>query len=347
MEPIDPRWAGTKRPTASRARAGAEMQGRERERIRGLTTPEEKPRVRVPAGSAPRPRVRVPAGSSPVTPTSQPPAAARAAPATAPGGSGPPSVPPRGGALVPAGPPPRPPAASAPQGGAVQAVPRGAIQRAQTVIDGDPPRTPRDVPSTRVPPAQLPAPEPPPSTRAPVASNVARRRGLGALGPAAVVLGELQGTPVADATLPPDQRYQGPPLERQEGDPREPNTGLRSERVQEATNPDAPASPDGVTYAPVREERPARRPPRRVSGGARAPRASDADRLNELSLRAIRGEAGDGSAEDQNIRRRMRELSGMKAGGAVKAKESYASGGCVGGKHDGAAIRGKTRGRFI
>ena len=70
---------------------------------------------------------------------------------------------------------------------------------------------------------------------------------------------------------------------------------------------------------------------------------SEADELNEMSLRAARGEPAEGrDPREATVRRAM----GMKKGGMVGKKECYASGGAVGKSRDGVAVRGKTKGRF-
>lgn len=249
------------------------------------------------------------------------------------GGSGPPAI--TGGRAVVPAEPPRPPAVRTEN----LPVPRreGAVAP-QAVIDGDPPRQMRDVPN-RATQAALPAPETPAAP--PSAANRAGRitgqvlrRAAPVAAAASMAHDVLAPTQVADATLPEGQRYGG---QRPDDEGVADNAAKppAEEVGEERTIPAPPPAPPG--------ERPARRARGGSSGPARRGR-SEADELNELSLRAIRGEpASTTDPRDANIRRRM-ATAGLRKGGGV-GKECYASGGAIGSR-DGIAKSGKTRGRF-
>jgi hypothetical protein len=287
---------------------------RPRQRVRARSSPRQ--RVRVPAGSEERPRVRVRAGSSPVEPR---------VPATQTGGSGPPAVPPASRVMAPAADP----------GRAVVPRTEGALVR-QPIMDATAGPAMRDVPNVRVPPAALEGPPAPARTGLRQAASALGRFGrvAGPLGIAGAVAADMaEGDPETSAGA----RRIADMIES-----RNAPHGMRSEAVERETNPDAPADPVSVTYA-VEAEAPRRRP--RTRGGSTGrPRRSEADELNELSLRAIRGEPQGSDPREATIRRRMAELSGgMNKGGPVK--EKYSKGGGIRG--GGKEVRGRTKGRFI
>lgn len=157
------------------------------------------------------------------------------------------------------------------------------------------------------------------STLAGIAGGAARAAAR--MNPAASLVGSLAGTPVARATLP-GQSYGMP-------------TGAIESSAPEPA-PRREEEPETLVRAP---SRPApRRAPRRAASDD-----GEADKLNEMSLRAIRREPASDDPRDRNIRRAM----GMKKGGAV-GKECYAKGGAVGkSRGDGCVKTGRTKARFI
>lgn len=250
--------------------------------------------------------------------------------ATRAGGSGPPSIP-GGRSVAMPDPPERRGLPAMPEGREVAT--RGTTQPApQTVIDGDP-TGPRDVRSTRVTP-QVEGPMPRgalPAPAAPVAESVASRAGR-VVGAGLRGAGRLVGPLGAIADL------QGSPAGETPEEARDPAAAEARAAAQYATQDrEMPAAPMPAAQAPAA---PAARPrPTRGGSAGRPGRArqgdNESDDLNARSLRAIRGEASDGSARDENIRRRMAEAG----------RETYATGGVVG-KRDGLAIKGRTKARF-
>lgn len=248
---------------------------------------------------------------------------------TQPGGSGPPSVPGGRSVAAPEGPERR---AVVPRSeGAV--VPRGeGAVSAPRVIDGDPPRVMRDVPNIQEPRTALP-PASSPSPSAPVADSVARRAGQ-VVGRAGRAVGRLAG-PIGIAG-----ELAGSPAGETAEEARDPAAAdARAAALMGEHNRTMPLADDVVAPDAAPRTAPAAPARARVAGSARPPRRrsgdSESDDLNARSLRAIRGEASDGSARDENIRRRMAEAG----------RETYSSGGAIKSR-DGLAIKGRTKAKF-